>query len=293
MYESLKKCPVCGDNSFANFLIVKDHAVSQESFAIVACKNCTLKFTNPRPASEHIARYYESSAYISHTSKGNSLLNIGYKTVRRFTLRSKLKIVNNYSQKGKLLDVGCGTGHFLEVCKKGGWTVTGIEPNANARALAKKNINDEVYADLFHLKKKDQYDAITLWHVLEHVENLEETIKHLRKILTPKGRIFIAVPNTNALDAKIYQAHWAAYDVPRHLYHFNITSMKHLFKAHKLKLKKIIPMKLDSFYISMLSEKYKHGSNNYISAFKNAINSNIYAKKNNGEYSSLIYVIKK
>lgn len=293
MYIKINHCPVCKETDFTNYLICKDHAVSQESFAIVICKNCSFKFTTPRPSKDNLVKYYDSPAYISHTSTGNNPINLAYKVARFFTLKNKLRIVHSFSNKGKIMDMGCGTGDFLKVCRENRWEVTGVEPNEKARQSAEKKLSNTILKDIFEVQQPDGFDAITLWHVLEHVEELSETLQQLRKLLRKNGQIFVAVPNANAYDAKIYKEHWAAYDVPRHLYHFDQKSIKYLMNDHKLKIKAVLPLKLDAYYISLLSEKYKTGKSNYLTAIKNARISNQWAAKNKGDYSSLIYVIKK
>lgn len=293
MYIKINQCPACGETEFTNHIIVKDHAVTQESFAIVICKNCNLKFTNPRPSKDNLSKYYDSPAYISHSSNASNPIDLAYKIARYFTLNNKINIVNSFISHGKILDIGSGTGSFLKVAENNRWEVTGVEPHEKARHIAEKKLSKTVLENIFEIQQPDGYDAITLWHVLEHVEELSETLQQIKKLLKKTGYLFVAVPNVKAYDAQIYKEDWAAYDVPRHLYHFEQKSLKYLMNEHKLKIKAILPLKLDAYYISLLSEKYKTGKSNYINALKNARLSNLWAAKNNGDYSSLIYVIKK
>lgn len=301
MYERLDKCPVCNHTSFRNFIICKDHAVSQESFAIAECDKCHFKFTNPRPGADKLAGYYESEEYISHNNANNSLINQVYKVARLFTVRHKIALINKlFPSKGNLLDVGCGIGTFVSAAQKNSWKTTGIEPNEKARAEAQKNISITFHANLDELRQNQSFDIITLWHVLEHVPDLNETIARLKKLLAAKGKLIIAVPNCDSLDATLYKHHWAAYDVPRHLYHFTQSTLKKLLAKHQLKLKSIQPMKLDAFYVCFLSEKYSNNLINnsfntkiYLNAVKNGIKSNQWAQINLNNYSSLIYIIAK
>lgn len=293
MYIRLDQCPVCGSEEQTNVLVCEDHLYSKESFAISECKVCNLRFTNPRPVEENLGKYYESQDYISHKNKSNNLVNYIYRIARFFTLRSKLKIVKKYSKNGNLLDVGCATGHFLNFCKQNGFTVTGVEPNEGARNIAIEQNGNVIYKDVLEIDTKKTFDIITMWHVLEHVPNLQEVFQQLKKLLKKDGTLIIAVPNYNSLDAKIYKEHWAAYDVPRHLYHFTKENIKILANLYNMRVKEIIPMKLDSYYVSMLSEKNKNGKVNYLSAIKNGFKSNNYAKQNENNYSSVIYIIKK
>ncbi len=296
MYEKLTECPVCGGSNITNHKVVVDHSVSKESFVITICEGCQFQFTNPRPIDKEIGKYYQSDNYISHSNKSNSPINLLYKLARRFAIKSKLKLINAIAknEKGRILDYGCGTGYFLRSMKKDGWNIVGIEPNAKARELAEANTGEEIQEDITSLNMKNKkFNVITLWHVLEHVHNLNETVATLKSMLKEKGKIIIAVPNISSMDNEIYKEDWASYDVPRHLYHFDRDSMKTLMLKHGLKVKKTYPMRLDAYYISLLSEKYKTGKNNYIKSALNGYKSNTYAKDNKENYSSLIYEIKK
>ncbi len=291
MFEKLDECPSCGHPKFVNHLICTDHSISGDSFALVACQKCELVFTNPRPSVENMGVYYESQQYISHSNKSLSIIDVIYKLVRSYTLRQKSKLIRSLSPKGtKLLDYGSGTGHFLKYMSHRGWEVSGVEPNPKARSMAEQQLKSAISPKLKTVK--DEYDIITAWHVIEHVHDLTKTIKHLAKRLSKNGYLVIAVPNIMSHDASHYRQNWAAYDVPRHLYHFSQSSFKQLVTSKKLKIKQIFPMKFDAFYVSLLSEKYTTGKPNYLSAIKTAMKSNKMAKQS-GEYSSLIYVLKK
>lgn len=290
MFKKVEECPICDNKSFTNFIVAQDHLVSQDSFAISECTKCKFKMTSPRPMDEELHKYYQSENYISHTGKGNNIINSIYKIVRNYTIAQKYKFIKDRVKKGSILDFGCGTGDFLKYFQKKGWIIRGIEPNNEARKIASEKTNIEIYSKL--IKDKSKYTAITLWHVLEHIPDINQTLELLKTKLDKKGRIFVAVPNCNSLDAQHYSQYWAAYDLPRHLYHFTPDTMKKLMKKHNLKIKEILPMYFDAYYVSMLSEKYRTDKNNFISAFKMGYLSNKTAAKNN-QYSSLIYVIKK
>ncbi len=290
MYERLEQCPICKSGVFNNFMICKDHAISKESFAIVQCKKCQFKFTNPRPVPESLPKYYQSENYISHTNKGNNLVNLAYKIARHFTIKNKIKFIRTFHDHGNILDYGCGTGIFIESAKRKGWNVLGIEPNEAARSHTSPKMQPFVYSDIRDIKLKKYFHIITLWHVLEHISDLQDAIKKLKKLLHQDGKIIIAVPNTASWDAQYYKEYWAGYDVPRHMYHFTPTSMNNLLAQYKLKIDATYPMTLDAYYVSLLSEKYKYGKNNYIEAIKNGYKSNKWAKKNNNNFSSIIFV---
>jgi 2-polyprenyl-3-methyl-5-hydroxy-6-metoxy-1,4-benzoquinol methylase len=294
MYETLQECPVCSAPNLKNHKVVKDYSVSQESFNIMTCDNCNFQFTNPRPDKLEIVKYYQSEDYISHSDKANSPINFIYKLARKYALSSKRKLINSIAKnkKGRILDFGCGTGHFLETMKENGWKTYGIEPNRKAREIANQKIKVEDNIQNLNLKNK-KFDIITLWHVLEHIHDINDTIKILKTQLKEKGKIVVAVPNIESYEQSIFQEEWAAYDVPRHLYHFNQDTMKTLMLKHGLKIKKVYPMKLDAYYISMLSNKYKFQKNKFINSVITGYKSNNYASKNKNNYSSLIYIIKK
>ena len=289
-------CPVCKSTQIQPQLSAKDYTVSGEIFSIVACNICTHLFTQNVAQQNEIGKYYASEKYISHSDTQIGLVNKLYHSIRKRTLKSKKKLIEGETQKsnGNILDIGCGTGAFLNMMKTEGWKITGLEPDENARVKAKTlySIDPQPSNNIFNLPN-NSYDAITMWHVLEHVHQLHEYIEQLKNMLTDKGKIFIAVPNYTSYDAQHYGQFWAAYDVPRHLYHFSPASMKKLVEQHGLTIKKIKPMWFDSFYVSMLSEKYQNGKANLIKAFIIGLISNIKALFNPDKCSSLIYIIEK
>lgn len=293
MYDTLSSCPVCAHNQFENFLIGKDYLVTEESFCIVSCNQCGFKFTNPRPSPEKLHEYYQSDEYISHQTKANNPLSWIYKLARAHAIAKKLRWISELDVDGKtMLDYGCGTGSFLKAAAKKGWTVTGIEPSdLAAKQAASKNI--EIFGQIEGLEPNQKFNIITLWHVLEHVPDLNPILEKLKSKISPKGCMIIAVPNSDSYDASKYGAFWAAYDLPRHLYHFTKASMKRLLKKHQLKLEDTIPLTMDAYYISLLSEKYKGRPNAFLAAVKSGRQSNRYAKHNDQNYSSLIYIVRK
>lgn len=294
MYERLTKCPLCKSGHFNNYLVVKDHSVSKESFTLCKCEKCKFIFTNPRPDQKNIDKYYKSEDYISHSDKGNNLINILYKMVRTYTLGEKVGWINKYvKNKGRLLDYGCGTGHFLRRASKNGWETLGIEPNPQAAEIATKTNHLKIYNSIEQLAHENKFDAITLFHVLEHVHELNTTLKTLLDKLKKRGTLFIAVPNNDSLDAKTYKENWAALDVPRHLYHFNQDTMSKLAEEFELRVVDAVPMKFDSYYVSILSDKMTNSNNNMIKSLINGYKSNKYAKNNNNNYSSLFYILRK
>ncbi|WP_282042186.1 class I SAM-dependent methyltransferase [Winogradskyella flava] len=274
------------------YLTVKDHSVSGEVFQLLYNEQLDMLETFPRPKPNKLSDYYKSEDYISHTDTKRNLLENVYHLVRKVSLKKKLKLINSFKTEEKvLLDIGCGTGDFLETAQKGDWQITGIEPNENARRIANSKTNNSVF-EIEHLAnlKANSFDVITLWHVLEHLPNIEMHTKLLKHLLKPNGTLVIAVPNFKSYDAEHYKNFWAAYDAPRHLWHFSRTAIKELFKRERMELKKVLPMIFDAYYVSLLSEKYKSGWMNPFRAFWLGMRSNQKAKHSN-EYSSHIYII--
>ena len=248
--------------------------------------------TIPKPESEKLSKYYESENYISHTNEANNVVNRLYKLARVFTIREKSNLLQERGKKGRLLDIGCGTGDFLFYNQKKGWETAGVEVNESARKMAESKLKQDLYSRLSNVDNSKPFSAITLWHVLEHVESLEDTCNIIRSLLSPEGTLLVAVPNYESYDARYYQQYWAAYDLPRHLHHFTKKSMAKLWHKYGMNIESVIPMKLDSYYVSMLSEQYKTGKVNLIKAGIVATKSNMKARAS-VNYSSLIYVIRK
>ena len=289
-------CPACKSSNIKKALSAKDYTVSNEMFSIWECSNCTLRFTQDVPNATDIGPYYQSSAYISHSDTKEGLINRLYHVVRDITLKSKCNLVKQYTrlQKGNLLDIGAGTGAFANTMQQANWQVTGLEPDENARLVAtnKYSLNLQDASAIYELEA-NQFDAITMWHVLEHVHDLPGYLEKFSSILKPGGQLFIAVPNYTSYDAQLYKEYWAAYDVPRHLYHFSPQSMEKLASSKGFTVKAFKPMWFDSFYVSMLSEQYKNGKGNLLKAYWNGCISNIKTLFNVKRCSSLIYVLAK
>lgn len=267
---------------------IKDYSVSQEEFELVY--NTEYDWYKTTPVPTDLNRYYQSEDYISHTDSKRSLFEKIYQSVKQFTLNQKERLITSYiSGKGNLLDIGAGTGDFLAFASSKNWQVTGIEPSVKAKELAiKKGV---YFAETIQDLPTNSFDVITMWHVLEHVEELEFQVRELQRISKPGGYVFIAVPNYKSYDAKFYKEYWAAYDVPRHLWHFSKKSINKLFSENGFVLQKIKPMYFDSFYVSLLSEKYKTGKINFLRAFLVGLLSNLRGLFSK-EFSSHIYVLK-
>lgn len=278
-------------NANQKYIEVEDYSVSKEKFELFLDEKLQLLKTVPQPDLDKIGNYYQSEDYISHTDGKRNLFEKIYQTVKKKAIQNKLNLLQNIlPTKGNLLDIGCGTGDFLFEAKSKEWNCTGVEPNPKAKELAlAKNIN---LIDDTKSIKNDSFDIITMWHVLEHIPDLEKQIRELHRLLKPNGTLILALPNYKSYDAQYYKKYWAAYDVPRHLWHFSQNSIQPLFSPFGFKLVEKYPMLFDSFYVSLLSEKYKTGKKNWIKAIGVGLKSNVEARQNM-EYSSLIYCLRK
>lgn len=290
----ITECPSCGEQKFTKKISCEDHTVSHETFSILECTICTTLATTPRPNDGDLHRYYLSDDYISHSGKAKSVIDKLYLLARTYTLKRKLKLIERFNKSSRtMLDYGCGTGEFLKVCKTHGWDIDGVEPSTVAREKASNILSTEIRASMGSADKT--YNIVTLWHVLEHVPDPADTLLKISERLSPTGTIIVAVPNYKSYDAQYYKQYWAAFDVPRHLWHFSPLGMKTLIQQHNLKLVAVKPMNLDSYYVSLLSEKYKRGKSNLLGmlvAFGVGLISNLTALLTKN-HSSLIYVIKK
>ncbi len=293
---SLSLCPCCGSAAVFPALSAKDYTVSNEVFEIWHCDDCTNRFTQSVPDAGGIGVYYQSAAYVSHSDTQKGFINRLYHIVRKHTLSSKRKLLQKVTQKktGSLLDVGAGTGAFVHTLQQAGWQITGLEPDDTARTNAAHKYGIQLLSpSLLNSLEASQFDAITLWHVLEHVHELHHYLERFHQLLKPGGRLIIAVPNYTSYDATHYKNCWAAYDVPRHLYHFSPKGMKILANSKGFTQESIHPMWYDSFYVSMLSEQYRNGSANLFGALWTGIVSNLKAAINKRKGSSVIYIFSK
>lgn len=292
----IKTCPVCSSDDFTKSLECKDHLLTNELFAIYSCKRCIFSFTQDFPSESEIGKYYEASDYVSHSDTQKGLINKLYHLARSIALRSKTRLVLKYfrDQPGTLLDVGCGTGYFLDSMRKKEWVVTGIEKSESTRNFAKQkfglNTQDSEYLHTISNKAKN---VITLWHVLEHIEKLNETMGTFYRILKDDGILVLALPNKSSVDARYYKDNWAAYDVPRHLWHFSPENLKLLAEKHNFELIAEKTMLFDPVYISMLSEKNRSA---FLAGLRGMIKGTFFSFLSlfdTHKCSSIIYVLKK
>lgn len=293
--EKEMRCPVCGKTfDEAATLHCKDYRVTGEVFDIYVCPDCRFGMTFPQPSPAEIGKYYQTPGYVSHSETKQGIVNKLYHLVRKINTGSKLKLIKRLSAgHTRLLDVGCGTGYFLSACKKDGWLVEGVEVDEGARSIAETRIGQPVYSSTDELTaSRKQFDVITLWHVFEHLHDINDSYEKLLSLLEPLGLLILALPNPTSPDAVYYREHWAAYDVPRHLSHFSPESLNQLANRHSTNVDDIKGMKFDAYYVSIMSEELK--GRGKISALLHGLwrgyLSNRRARKTDN-YSSLIYII--
>ena len=289
-------CPICGGHLLHKEFPAVDRLVSQDTFDVWLCDQCGFRFTQDVPDEQEIGKYYESPDYISHSDTEKGLMNHLYHLARRLMLTAKAGHVTRATglRQGWLLDIGSGTGYFAHLMTEWGWTVRAIEKSPQARQFAQerfglKSDGDEAFVTL----EDKSFDCITLWHVLEHLQNLDEMGENLNRWLKDEGAVLIAVPNHLSTDARHYGAHWAAWDVPRHLWHFSQTTMQLFAQKHGFKLIKTIPMPLDGFYVSMLTEQRLGHSMSFLRGLWQGCLAWVSSWGHKERSSSLIFVLKK
>ena len=287
-------CPVCNSLKFKTKIECVDYTYSKDIFNIVSCETCGFLITSPRPHDDNIGEYYKSESYISHTNSSSGLFNWMYQAARHYSIKKKVGFLKNLCPQGTHLDVGCGTGEFLNACKKSGFRTIGIEPSSIARKQAVENFGLKVKknTDLKQFEKSS-FDTISMWHVLEHVAKLNQTVSQLARILRPGGAILVAVPNHKSWDANYYKEHWAAWDVPIHLWHFSERTIENLFCKHGFCLTEKKPMLFDSYYVSLLSEEFRHGRKKFFKSLIIGAISNIVGLITKRGCSSTMYIFKK
>jgi len=291
--ETITNCPGCESTQLVKQFEAKDYTVSQNSFGICACADCGLHVTNPRPKADEAGYFYKSDTYISHSDTQVGLVNKLYHAVRNITLKQKVGWIQS-DQKGnkQLLDIGCGNGHFLHACQQAGWNITGMELDPETAARAAALVAEPIYPNLDAIPADKQFELITLWHVLEHVYELDAYFAFFKKRIQPAGKLLLALPNSKSYDATYFKEYWAAYDVPRHIYHFNPETIQFVAKKHGFTLAQQRGQIFDSFYIALLSNQYRSGSKRLIHSFFIGLWANILAWAKTGNYSSNVYIFK-
>lgn len=262
-----------------------DFFKTQEKFEIIQTNLPGVLQTYPTP--ENLEPYYHSDNYQSHKKEASSPIDYIYRLLRKYNLFLKYKLIKDLDYaSADILDFGCGTGELVQYLNTKGYNAVGYEPNRNALSILKERGTPQI-KNIQQIE--NQYDIITLFHVLEHLREPIETINLLKKHLTINGLLIIALPNHSSWDAAHYQQFWAAYDVPRHLWHYNKEGIKQLLNQLDFKLIKQSGQPFDPYFISLLSEQYKKSKFPFSKALIKGSISNIKALYNK-QYSSNIFV---
>lgn len=290
-----KHCTVCDGTELKLLLPLKDYSISKEDFEIFQCSNCQFVFTQNVPHEAEIGPYYKSEDYISHSDTNEGFINKAYHFVRKIMLSRKHRLIHGLTKGKDLLDIGCGTGYFLDFMKRKNYNTLGVEADDDARAhgIEKFGLNIHTPQDLLNGVIDSKFDIISLWHVLEHLYDPKKYLNAIHGLLKKDGFLVIAVPNCDSYDAKHYKNHWAGYDVPRHLWHFTPKTLEWIAKETEFSLVKMKTLPFDPFYVALLSEKYKGGSLALIKGGLIGFISYVKSVFNVKKSSSIIYVLKK
>ena len=290
------RCPLCSSEMITGHFRCTDHFLTKETFLIARCMVCGFLFTQDYPDEHHIYKYYESENYISHSDSTEGMVNKIYHLIRQLMLLRKRSIISNLTglKQGRLLDVGSGTGHFASMMKKSGWIVKGIEISEKARNYSSTTFDLDIIApDKISGLEKNSFDCVTMWHALEHFHDPHKYISDITALLKPGGICLVALPNCSSFDAKYYGQFWAAFDVPRHLWHFDTVTFRDFTGKSGLQVHHQLVLPFDVFYISVLSEKYKGSHWPFITGITRAIWFSFLTLFNRSGSSSVIYVLRK
>lgn len=291
----LEACPVCMGHAFDEFLKCTDHYASGEAYSLMRCNGCGFIFTQDFPDESEIGRYYETPDYVSHSDTREGLMNKIYHGVRRYMLNQKGNMAEAVTggKKGRILDIGCGTGYFLDTMARRGWQTLGVEKSPLASQAARDHFGLEIKNDLKEVDGVNRFEVISLWHVMEHLQQLPDVFARLRELLTAEGRLIVALPNSGSYDAEYYGAMWGAYDVPRHLWHFSPETFSTLARREGFVIEKFAPMPFDAFYVSMLSEKYSGHKAAFLRGMYRGSIALLHSLRNPRKSSSIIYVLRR
>lgn len=290
------KCLICDSGDFVLYARSTDYFLSGEEFVLSKCQHCGFIFTQDQPDEKNAGKYYESEDYVSHSDSATGFSNKLYRFSRSIMLGKKKRIVNKLTDlnTGKLLDIGSGTGHFLSVLKNAGWNVKGIEINDKARDYSISKFGLEVHSpEKINTLEPGSFDCITLWHVLEHFHDPVEYAFSIYRLLKPDGVCIVALPNCSSYDAAHFGSYWAAWDVPRHLWHFTPETFTKFSEKAGFKFSGIHNLPPDVFYISILSEKYKGSKMHFFSGLLKGLWFSFLTLFNKNRSSSLIYILRK
>lgn len=289
-------CPLCSCEKICLHFNCKDHFISKKDFPIYKCHDCGFLFTQDYPDEAEIGAFYESEEYISHSDTSKGFSNKLYQVARGIMLGRKMVLIEKIShlKKGKILDIGSGTGYFAGTMKREGWQASGIEINEKARNFSITNFGIQADPpDKISDYGSNSFDCITMWHVLEHFHDPNKYISEINRLLKPGGVCVVALPNSSSYDAKYYMQFWAAWDVPRHLWHFEPSTFRIFSEKSRFTLENLKILPLDVFYISLLSERYKGSGMAFFKAMAKALIFSLRSVFYKERSSSVIYILRK
>ena len=291
----IESCINCGCKDFKYLLKVNDFSISKENFDLHQCTNCQFVFTQNAPSESEIAPYYKSEDYISHSDTNKGLINKIYHIVRKIMLSKKFNLIKNLPGDTNILDIGSGTGYFLDYMKQKGYSTLGIEVDENARSYGKEKFGLNILppSDFTNGSIDQKFSFITMWHVLEHIYDPNQYMQIIHSLLQNEGYLIIALPNKSSYDAAHYKDYWAGYDVPRHLWHFTPNTLEQFANKNGFKLVKMHRLPFDAYYVSLLSEKYKGNALGLIKGGLIGFISMLKSWVNVKNTSSVIYVLEK
>ncbi len=255
-------CPLTGSAETRFICHAVDTACSGETFEIWEDTASGIRFTHPAPGPDEIGRYYEFDAYLSHGTEHAGITGKLYASVRNMMLSRKYRMLNplpsvSESSSFRMLDIGCGDGTFAGYCaqKNPDWEIFGVEPSASAAETAKQRVgNLQLYTSAQDVPADKPFHLVTAWHALEHIHDLNDMMRHVHNLLEPNGIFCVALPNFRSRDCERYKNSWAAYDVPRHLWHFSPEAFTAFARKHGFTLLRKHRLPFDPFYVSLLSE---------------------------------------
>lgn len=249
MDRTKQLCPACGIASLRQAFNATplDYSL-KERFDILVCERCGHGITMTESA-QHEMPLHEGGSYDTSEKLWHRLAS----PFLRLLERNKMKYLGPKPEGARLLEVGCGKGRFLEVAVDAGYSVHGLEPSKRSYSFARTRLGDKVLCmNLEDLGEEvGQFDFIVLWHVLEHINDIDAVLDKIKTLLYPAGKVLIAVPNFKSFQARIGRSNWYGLDPPRHLHHFSPQSIEKILKRHNLRIERFF---FNSFYLDYVGE---------------------------------------